>query len=145
MPRLRRQWHREPPEGFEIIEPTVRELQRRMAEAEREDTSTLKKNEITWSIYKVHYQTSRFIYDMYYKRKLITKEVYEWCLENDIGDRNLIAKWKKPGYDRLCCLKCMNPGQTNFATQCVCRVPKKDLADHQDVECTTCGCTGCTG
>ena len=44
---------------------------------------------------KLHHQRSRYIYECYYKRKEITKELYEYCLNEQWADRNLIAKWKK--------------------------------------------------
>ncbi|KAL6213680.1 hypothetical protein ACLB2K_013126 [Fragaria x ananassa] len=36
-----------------------------------------------------------------------------------------------PGYERLCCLRCMQPRDHNFATTCVCRVPKH-LREEKD-------------
>lgn len=38
---------------------------------------------------------SRYIYEMFYKRKEISRELYEWCLRENLADKNLIAKWKK--------------------------------------------------
>jgi len=32
---------------------------------------------------------------MYYKKKEISKELYEFCLEHGYADAALIAKWKK--------------------------------------------------
>ena len=48
----------------------------------------------------------------------------------------------QPGYERLCCLRCIQPRDHNFATTCVCRVPKH-LREEKDVECVHCGCMGC--
>ncbi|CAA0833927.1 G10 family protein [Striga hermonthica] len=53
----------------------------------------------------------------------------------------LIAKWKKPSYERLCCLRCMQPGDHNFQTTCAYRV-SKHLREEQVVECMHCGCGG---
>ncbi|KAH9674750.1 G10 family protein [Citrus sinensis] len=61
------------PEGWELIEPTLRELQ-----------------------------------------KEISMELYEFCLDQGYAVRNLIAKGKQPGYERLCCLRCMQPHDHNF-------------------------------
>ncbi|KAK7395310.1 hypothetical protein VNO78_15861 [Psophocarpus tetragonolobus] len=47
-----------------------------------------------------------------------------------------------PGYECLCCLGCMQPRNHNFATTCVCRVPKQ-LREEKVIECVHCGCTGC--
>lgn len=45
---------------------------------------------------------------MYYLKKEITRELYEYCLQEQYGDANLIAKWKKTGYEKLCCLHCIS-------------------------------------
>ena len=52
----------------------------------------------------------------------IDKEVYEFALREGYADKNLIAKWKKQGYERLCCLRCIQPKDTNYGTTCICRV-----------------------
>ena len=44
---------------------------------------------------KLHHQRSRYIYDLYYKRKAISKELYDYCIKESYADPNLIAKWKK--------------------------------------------------
>ncbi|KAK9215033.1 hypothetical protein WN944_007036 [Citrus x changshan-huyou] len=112
------------PEGWELIEPTLRELQAKMREAENDPHDGKRKCETLWPIFKIAHQKSRYIFDLYYRRKEISKELYEFCLDQGYADRNLIAKWKKPGYERLCCLRCMQPRDHNFQTTCVCRVPK---------------------
>lgn len=63
-----------------------------------------------------------------------------FCLKQ-VADANLIAKWKKAGYEKLCCLRCIQPKDTNYGTTCYCRVPRKDI--DQVVECVSCGCHGC--
>jgi bud site selection protein 31 len=79
---------------------------------------------------------------MFYKKKAISRQLYDWCIREKIADGNLIAKWKKDGYERLCCLRCIQPKDTNYGTTCICRVPKKDI-DAVIVECVSCGCHGC--
>lgn len=44
---------------------------------------------------------SRYIYDMYYEREAISKQLYDWLLKNGYADANLIAKWKKQGYEKV--------------------------------------------
>ncbi|KAE8680678.1 Protein BUD31-like protein 2 [Hibiscus syriacus] len=46
-----------------------------------------------------------------------------------------------PGYERLCWLRCMQPRDHNFATTCVCHVPKH-LREEKVIECVHCGCKG---
>uniref|UniRef100_A0A0E0CAJ1 G10 protein n=1 Tax=Oryza meridionalis TaxID=40149 RepID=A0A0E0CAJ1_9ORYZ len=112
------------PGGWELIEPTIRELDAKMREAENDTHDGKRKCEALWPIFRISHQRSRYIYDLYYRRKEISKELYEFCLDQGYADRNLIAKWKKPGYERLCCLRCIQTRDHNFATTCVCRVPK---------------------
>lgn len=58
---------------------------------------------------------------------VLFSELYEYCLKENIADKNLIAKWKKQGYENLCCLRCIQARDTNFGTNCICRVPKSKL------------------
>lgn len=44
---------------------------------------------------------SRYIYDLYYEKEAISKQLYEWLLKNKYADANLIAKWKKQGYEKV--------------------------------------------
>ncbi len=56
-----------------------------------------------------------------------------------------VAQWKKQGYENLCCLRCIQPRDTNFNKKCICRVPKEKLEEGKVVECVHCGCRGCSG
>jgi len=71
------------------------------------------------------------------------RQLYEWCIREGYADGNLIAKWKKAGYQRLCCLRCCQTKDTNFGTTCICRVPRAHLEAGRVVECQHCGCRGC--
>ena len=44
---------------------------------------------------------SRYIYDLYYDKEAISKQLYDWLLKNGYADANLIAKWKKQGYEKV--------------------------------------------
>ena len=59
----------------------------------------------------------------------LSLELYDYCLKERIADANLIAKWKKQGYENLCCLRCIQTRDTNFGTNCICRVPKGKLEE----------------
>lgn len=143
MPRIRTR--RPPPEGWDLLEPTLEELEGRMREAESESHEGKRKVESVWPIFKIHHQRSRFVYDMYYKKKEISKELYEFCIKEKVIDGNLIAKWKKQGYESLCCLRCVQTRDTNFHTNCICRVPRAQLEGKTVIECVHCGCRGCSG
>lgn len=189
MPKIRRS-KKKPPEGWELIEPTLEELEQKMREgkcsiantsyhikgapeiylapltlnqapatwfsseilfyflpltAETDSHEGKRISESLWPIFKVHHQKSRYIYDLYYRRKAISRELYDYCINEKIADANLIAKWKKSGYENLCCLRCIQTRDTNFGTNCICRVPKAKLEEGRVVECVHCGCRGCSG
>ena len=40
---------------------------------------------------------------------------------------SLIMISPQSGYESLCCLRCIQPRDTNFGTTCICRVPKSKL------------------
>ncbi|UYV82450.1 BUD31 [Cordylochernes scorpioides] len=144
MPKILRTRGRTP-DGWELIEPTLEELDQKMREAETEPHEGKRKVESLWPIFLIHHQRSRYVYDLYYKRKLISKELYDFCIKKKIADPNLIAKWKKQGYENLCCLRCIQTRDTNFHANCICRVPKEKLEEGRIVECVHCGCRGCSG
>ncbi|XP_021951766.1 protein BUD31 homolog [Folsomia candida] len=144
MPKVKRS-RKPPPDGYELLEPTLDELEGKMREAEAEPHEGKRKVEALWPIFKIHHQRSRYVFDLYYRRKAISRELYEYCCKEGIADPNLIAKWKKQGYENLCCLRCIQTRDTNFGTNCICRVPKSKLEEGRVVECIHCGCRGCSG
>lgn len=110
--------------------------------AENEPHEGKRKAELLWPIFRIHHQRSRYIYDLYYKRG-ISKDLYEYLVRMGYADQNLISKWRKPGYETLCCLRCIQAKDSNFGTMCICRVPKAKLEQGKVVECISCGCRGC--
>lgn len=115
MPKVRRSRKR-PPEGWELIEPTIDELEAKMREgikifssliddvrfllwywlskpgicmlytifklffnyilAETEPHDGKRRVESLWPIFRIHHQKSRYIYDLYFKRKAISRGMY---------------------------------------------------------------------
>ncbi|KAF2474041.1 cell cycle control protein cwf14 [Lindgomyces ingoldianus] len=137
--------HRKPPpEGFEDIEDTLLEFHNKMKDAENASHEGKKKYEMLWPIFQITHQRSRYIYDLYYEKEAISKQLYDWLLKNGYADPMLIAKWKKQGYEKLCCLRCIQTKETNFKSTCICRVPQANLKDGRDIQCVSCGCNGCS-
>ena len=154
MPKIRTSRTKAPPDGFDEIETTLLQFSQRL----KDGTSRLypswtvltssivkttqndikKKHEALWPVFQINHQRSRYIYDLYYKREAISTELYQWLLKQNYADANLIARWKKQGYEKLCCLKCIQAKETNFGTVCICRVPKAKLAKDTTVECVHC-------
>ncbi|KAG8960776.1 Component of the SF3b subcomplex of the U2 snRNP [Tulasnella sp. 419] len=121
-----------------------------MRDAENESHEGKRKNESLWPIMRISHTRSRYIYELYYKREAISKELYDWLLKEGYADANLIAKWKKQGYEKLCCVRCIQTREVwvnmiviqdmNYTgSTCICRVPKAQLKAGTIVECAHCG------
>lgn len=129
-----------PPVEFEAIEPTVLKFQKKLdilTTSESKTGARFERQQIHAQITQIHNQSNRYLFNLYYKRKAISKETWLWLVKWKYVDPNLVSKWKKQGYERLCCLDCIGE------TVCVCRVP---LAVRKgDAEpCTKCGCVSCS-
>ncbi|SGY66806.1 BQ5605_C004g02708 [Microbotryum silenes-dioicae] len=182
MPKVKTSRTKPPPEGFDEIEQILEDYQRKMRDAEAESHEGKRKTESLWPIMRITHTRSRYIYDLYYKREAISRELYDWLLKEGYADAksvlllsfeprtgsgaeclikcllrilfsSLIAKWKKQGYEKLCCARCIQSRtllcacasqDMNYAgSTCICRVPKAQLKAGVVVECTHCGCRGC--
>lgn len=103
MPAVRSARHRKPPpEGFDDIEDTLLAFSNKMKDAENAPHEGKKRQEVLWPIFQISHQRSRYIYELYYEKEAMTKQLYEWLLKNGYADANLIAKWKKQGYEQAC-------------------------------------------
>ncbi|KAI4239460.1 MAG: hypothetical protein LQ349_000330 [Xanthoria aureola] len=115
MPPVRSARNRKPPpDGFDDIEDTLLEFGNKMKDAENASHEGMKRHEVLWPIFQISHQRSRYIYELYYDKEAVSKQLYEWLLKNGYADANLIAKWKKQGYEKLCCLRCVQTKETNF-------------------------------
>jgi len=131
------------PEGFDYVEPTLTALENELREKVNEPHEGLRKTESQWPVHQINWQKSRYIYDLYYTYHRISREVYEYCINNKLVDAALIAKWKKNGYERLCSTYSINPRNYKFGTVSICRVPKMNLPPGQEIEDPNTGCRGC--
>ena len=96
-----------------------------MRDAENESHEGKRKAESLWPIMRISHARSRYVYELYYKREAISRELYDWLLKEGYADakyvfksllpflalivyyHSLLAKWKKTGYEKLCCLRCI--------------------------------------
>ncbi|KAG6919737.1 hypothetical protein DXG01_001571 [Tephrocybe rancida] len=125
MPKIKTTRTKKPPEGYEDIEAILDDYAKKMRDAENETHEGKRKAESLWPIMRISHTRSRYIYELYYKREAISRELYDWLLKEGYADANLIAKWKKTGYEKLCCLRCIQTRDMNYqGSTCVCRVPK---------------------
>merc|ERR1711976_156286 len=126
MVKIRTVSTRKPPQGWDEIEPTLQELNQRMKDAENEPHEGKRKPESLWPILRIHHQRSRYIYELYKIKKQISQTLYEWCLRQNYADGALIAKWKKPGYEKLCCLMCIQQKITILGPHVYAEFPKRN-------------------
>ena len=119
MPPVRSARNRKPPpDGFDDIEDTLLEFGNKMKDAENASHEGKKRHEVLWPIFQISHQReqttcllkqqltqlrqgSKYIYELYYEKEAISKPLYEWLLKNGYADANLIAKWKKQGYEKV--------------------------------------------
>lgn len=139
MNRVRRRANLRPPEGWEDVKNGIILLNDKMKELERKEVQNSDSNEVIWKIMRTNWERSRLVFNLYKEDKKITKELFNWILKNDYADENLIRQWNKQGYERLCCVACINRN-TNHGNTCICRIPKKQ---RNSVKCCNCGCSGC--
>lgn len=136
-------WSKKPPAGYEYIEPVMTALENELREKMNEPHEFKRNCEALWPIHQITWQRSRYVYDMYAKYKRISKKVYDYCVKAKLVDASLIAKWKKPGYEKLCSTHAINSKNFNFGTVSICRVPRHELSQDTSVRSTHSGCIGC--
>ena len=62
------------------------EYQRQMRDAETESHEGKRKQESVWPIMRIQHTRSRWIYELYYKREAISRELYDWLCEEKYAD-----------------------------------------------------------
>ena len=60
-----------------------------MRDAENESHEGKRKAESLWPIMRISHARSRYIYELYYKREAVSRELYDWLLKEGYAD----AKW----------------------------------------------------
>ena len=133
---------KKPPAGFDELEAELAAIELQLRDAEAATGDGKRNAERMWPIFRLHHQRSRLVFNAFYKEKRISRAVFDYCVREQVADAALIAKWKKAGYEKLCCVRCADRAQHNYKAVCVCRVPRKDL-DDAPAQCVNCGCRGC--
>jgi len=101
MPAIRHASKRKaPPDGFSDIEEDLLKFANKMKDAQNATTPG-PKHQAQWPVFQISNQRSRYVYDLYYTKEAISKELYDWLLKNGYADAMLIAKWKKQGYENV--------------------------------------------
>mmetsp|Transcript_10279 Transcript_10279/g.20166 ORF Transcript_10279/g.20166 Transcript_10279/m.20166 type:complete len:300 (+) Transcript_10279:331-1230(+) len=130
------------PAGFADVEPTLTALEDELRQRMEDPVEGKSKAETLWPVHQINWQKSRYIYQLYYKYHRISEEVYKYCIDQGLVDKALIAKWKKPGYERLCSTYVINTANYPYGTTSVCRVPLSQRKATEIRDNVT-GCRGC--
>ncbi|KAG6068130.1 hypothetical protein E4U32_001813 [Claviceps aff. humidiphila group G2b] len=102
MPAIRPSSKRKPPpDGFSDIENDLLIFSNKMKDAQNKPAPAGPKHQAQWEIFQISHQRSRYVYDLYYEKEAISKQLYDWLLKNGYADAMLIAKWKKEGYEKV--------------------------------------------
>lgn len=102
MPKIRTTRTKKPPEGYEDIEGVstnvlcsfnlltnkqiLDDYAKKMRDAENESHEGKRKTESLWPIMRISHTRSRYIYELYYKREAISRELYDWLLKEGYAD-----------------------------------------------------------
>ncbi|AGO10041.1 AaceriAAR051Cp [[Ashbya] aceris (nom. inval.)] len=136
-----------PPAGFDKVEPTLAAFAQQLRDLQSASAPRgPRASASAWPVFRVAHERSRYVYTMYHRRRAISRDLYDWLLRHRYADRYLIAKWRKQGYEKLCCLRCIQPGESQYGHTCICRVPRAALEQQSGADfeqCTRCGCRGC--
>ena len=139
-PRIRCRNKLKPPAGWDEIKQMILELNQQMKIAESTSQFNTNTKEKLWRVMQCNWKRSRPVYEMRYKKKTMSNALYNWIISQGYADNELIQAWRKPGYDRLCCVACISKN-TDHGGTCICRVPR-DKRDP-NIKCFHCGCPGC--
>ena len=132
------------PKGFDRIAPKLKELEENSLDLGpdiRLKGPTAKQPQAKM---QANYDRSRYVYNLFYKNNNISRELFDFLIKNGYADQKLIQQWRKPGYEKLCCLECMKGQTSNFGGSCICRIPRSTIGDNVTFNCHECGCMGCS-
>lgn len=90
MPSIRTSRTRAPPEGYEDIADMLDEYERKMREAEAASHEGKRKTESVWPILQLAHMRTRYVFDLYYKREAISRELYDWLIKERYADAKCV-------------------------------------------------------
>ena len=140
MNRVRKRSNLAPPDGWDEIKEQVLDLNGVMRRAEMNCSECGNSKEQIWGVMRANWKRSRPIFEARWRKKTMSDELYNWICNQGYAVRTLIDVWRKPGYDRACCVACVSKN-TDHGGVCICRVSKRNR--QKDVKCFHCGCPGC--
>lgn len=73
------------PPGFDKVEAVIDDFEAQMRDAVNEDGAGKRKAELNWKVHRVHWEKNRFVFDLMYVRKVMSRELVR--LERRRGGR----------------------------------------------------------
>lgn len=64
-----------PPDGWDMIENVIEDFENQMKEAVNEEHEGKRRTELNYKIHRIHWEKNRFIYDLMYQRRVMSKEL----------------------------------------------------------------------
>ena len=83
------------------LQGQVAALQGQVKDAQNKPPPPGPKYKAQWEVFQISHQRSRYVYELYYEKEAISRQLYDWLLKNGYADPMLIAKWKKQGYEKV--------------------------------------------
>jgi len=78
---------KKPPEGWNMIEEVIEDFEQQMKDAVADEHEGKRKCEASWKIHRIHWEKNRFIYDLMYVRKVMSRELVS-CSAWIMGSRH---------------------------------------------------------
>jgi bud site selection protein 31 len=69
-----------------LVEGPLEEFADKLKAATNAEPEGKRKTEVLWPILRLHHQRSRYIFDLFFKRKVITRELYDFLLREKFVD-----------------------------------------------------------
>jgi bud site selection protein 31 len=93
------------PEGWNMIEEVIEDFEQQMKDAVADEAEGKRKCEASWKIHRIHWEKNRFIYDLMYVRKVMSRELVSDEKEGG-EDRGVPRRWRQQQlrHGGLCCL-----------------------------------------
>jgi bud site selection protein 31 len=91
MPKVRTK-RKKLPAGWDVLEETLEALEEKMRDAEADPGDGKRQAELAWPIFRIHHQRSRYIFEMF-KKKKISRDAYEYALREKYADAALIGRF----------------------------------------------------
>ncbi|KPI86293.1 hypothetical protein ABL78_4640 [Leptomonas seymouri] len=84
-----------------------------------------------WRMATINHARTRYVFLAYTKQRIISKEVYDYCVEMQLIDSGLARRWRLPGYERLCCTACGVPGAASLAASVTSKYALRDKPERR--------------